>query len=208
MSLTITLPSMAALAAAMIVLASVPSVSVLMVTARSAAGGLRHGMAAIAGVVLGDLLFLLIALLGLSFLAAAMGEWFSLLKYVGGAYLVWFGFTLLRARPVSAESTGAGNPSSLGASFLTGLLITLADQKAILFYLGFLPVFVDLASATWLDVMAISGIIVLSVGGVKLLYAYLAHSASRLIGHRLGRGINVTAGGAMIGVGIYLFTRS
>ncbi len=205
---TMTPGPMAALAAAMVVLASVPSVSVLAVTARSAAGGFGHGAAATAGIVLGDLVFLLIALLGLSVLATAMGDWFSLVKYVGGAYLVWFGFRLLRARPAPDAGARPGRTSSLGASFLTGLLITLADQKAIFFYLGFLPVFVDLASAKALDIAVIAGITVLSVGSVKLVYAYLAHRAGRLIGHRLGRGINVAAGGAMIGVGVYLFTRT
>lgn len=208
MVLTLTLPSVAALATAMVVLASVPSVSVLAVTARSAAGGFGHGVAATAGIVLGDLVFLLIALLGLSALAAAMGDWFSLAKYLGGAYLIWFGFRLLRSRPAPNAGARPAHTSSLGASFLTGLLITLADQKAILFYLGFLSVFIDLASATALDIAAIAGITVLSVGSVKLVYAYLAHRAGRLISHRLGRGVNVAAGSAVIGAGVYLFTRT
>ena len=92
--------------------------------------------------------------------------------------------------------------SSLGSSFLAGLLITLGDQKAILFYLGFFPAFVDLARMTFADTLIIIAIAAVSVGGAKLVYAWLAASAGELfVNTHAVRGLNLLAAAVMIAVG-------
>ena len=97
----------------------------------------------------------------------------------------------------------------MGSSFLTGFLITLGDQKAILFYLGFFPAFIDLSRMTPADTLIIIAIAIVGVGGAKLVYAYLADRASLLFKNtRAIRGINMLAGGVMIAVGMFLLAKA
>jgi threonine/homoserine/homoserine lactone efflux protein len=196
---------MAALAGTMVVGASIPSVSVLAVTARSAAYGLSHGVLTSLGIAAGDIVFILIAIYGLSVLADWTGEHFYIVKYLGGAYLIWLGATLWRARSRVSGIEDGGEPPSLGSSFLTGLLITLGDQKAVLFYLGILPAFLDLSGMTLVDSGVIVAVAIVAVGGPKLLYALLADRlGARLQGARAAKVVNAVAGSVMVGVGILL----
>ena len=87
---------------------------------------------------------------------------------------------------------------SLLSSFSSGLLLTLGDQKAIFFYLGFFPAFVDLDSVTFIDILVICLITLVTVGGVKLLYAWLVSRAGRALAQsskaqQLTRLLNVLA---------------
>ena len=192
----------------MLVGASIPSVSVLAVSARSSALGLAHGVAASLGVVVGDIVFILIAIYGLAVLADLMGSNFSLIKYAGGAYLIWLGMMLWRSKSQveAAEENGA---SSILSSFMTGLLITLGDQKAILFYLGFFPAFVDVSAVTLLDAGIIVGTAAVAVGGPKLAYAFMADRASLILKRaKVTNAINMIAGGVMVAVGGCLLVRA
>ncbi|MCG6891531.1 MAG: LysE family translocator [Gammaproteobacteria bacterium] len=192
----------------MIVLAIVPSVSVLAVTARAAAFGFTHGLFTTLGIVFADILFILVAVYGLALLAGMMGDQFRLVQYIGAAYLIWLGISLWRAdaQARAADSVGL---SSWSSSFLSGLLITLGDQKAILFYLGFFPAFIDLSTMTPLDTLIIVLIAILGVGGAKLVYAYLADRASALFRNsRALHGINILAACIMITVGAALLLKT
>lgn len=199
-----TFSNIVALFGVMTVLALVPGVSVLAVSARTAASGFIHGVLTTAGIVVGDIIFILLAIFGLSVLAETMGSLFVLVKYLGGAYLVWLGTRLWRERSSIVEAEGTIE-SSLLSSFLSGLFVTLGDQKAILFYMGFFPAFVDLSKITFVDTSIIIVIAIVTVGGVKLGYACLADSAS-LVTKNSGAivKINMAAGTIMIGVGVFL----
>ena len=76
----------------MVALAAVPSASVVLVVTRSATLGVANGIAVSAGIVLGDLVFLGLAILGLAAAAEAMGSLFVFLKVMAGLYLLWLGF--------------------------------------------------------------------------------------------------------------------
>ena len=203
---SLTLTSITTLFGSMVVLALVPGISALTVTARAAASGFIHGAITAAGIVTGDIVFIIIAVLGLSVLADALGDLFVLVKYLGGAYLVWLGIKLWRTAP-HREVTQTRGQDSLLSSFLSGMLITLGDQKAILFYLGFFPAFLDLSSISLIDTCIILAIATVAVGGVKLAYAFTASRASSFTGSRSYRFINITAGAVMITVGTFLITR-
>lgn len=200
-----TLASMVALFGAMAVLAAVPSVSVLAVSARSASSGFVHGALTALGVVTGDLAFILLAVFGLALLAEAMDGLFHLVRYLGGAYLIWLGIVLWQTRTRATEIADAASPS-LRSSFMTGLLVTLGDQKAVLFYLGFLPAFVDLPAMSYSDIGAVVAIAILAVGGVKLGYAYAAHRAGAFFGAKAGKTLHVTAAGVMVAAGLVILT--
>jgi threonine/homoserine/homoserine lactone efflux protein len=192
----------------MMVLAMVPSVSVLAVTARAAAFGFSHGLFTTLGIVVADILFILVAVYGLALIAGMMGDQFRLIQYIGATYLIWLGISLWRADTKARTSDSLGQ-SSWSSSFLTGLLITLGDQKAILFYLGFFPAFIDLPAMTPADTLIIVLIAILAVGGAKLVYAYLADRASLMFkDSRALHGINLLAACIMIAVGIALLLKT
>ena len=202
-----TFSSIVALFTAMVVLASIPSVSVLAVSTRAATFGFIHGVFTTLGIVVADIIFIIIAIWGLSFLAETMGSLFVLIKYFGGAYLIWLGIGLCRSKTKDAEMEKVVE-SSLLSSFLTGLLITLGDQKATLFYLGFFPAFLDISKISYLDTCIIIAITIVGVGGVKLCYAFMASRAKLFINYRIRKGINIAAGCVMIAVGVFLVTKA
>ena len=100
------------------------------------------------GIVAGDIIFIVITLWGLSFLEDTMGNFFVLIKYIGGVYLIFMGITIFKAK-TNNQVLEKADIKSLSSSFLTGLFITLGDQKATLFYLGFLPAFVDVSNISF-----------------------------------------------------------
>ena len=202
-----TLSNIVALFTTMLVLAAIPSISVLAVTARSASSGFVHGVFTTIGIVLGDIIFILIAIFGLSILAESMGSFFVLIKYLGGTYLIWLGISLWRSKPLNTE-TESTIETSLLSSFLTGFFITLGDQKAILFYLGFFPAFLDLSTLSFADTSIIIMIAIMTVGGVKLCYAFMASRSKLFISPIAKKRIDIIAGGVMIVIGMVLMIKA
>ncbi|GAB4364675.1 MAG: LysE family translocator [Methylohalobius crimeensis] len=206
METSLTLANMATLAGIMVLGALVPSVSVLAVSARSAALGFSHGVLTSAGIVVGDIVFILVAIYGLSLLTDWMGSHFALIEYLGGAYLIWLGVMLCLSKP-NAGGVKTAMPA-MPSSFLTGLLITLADQKVILFYLGFFPAFLDLSTLSFVDTGIILAIATVAVGGPKICYAFMADRAGFVFrDSKALRAINVAAGSVIVGVGGFLWLR-
>ncbi|WP_409523041.1 LysE family translocator [Nitrincola sp. MINF-07-Sa-05] len=199
---------MIALFVVMTILALVPSTSVALVVARSSTAGFLNGCAVAAGIVVGDLVFVLLAVLGMAVLAEAMGSIFLILKYLAGAYLIWFGIGLLRSKPLSLVAASGRSASTLSASFFSGLILTLGDVKAIFFYASLFPAFVDLATINTLDIAIIVVLTIVAVGGVKLGYAYSAmRVASFARGFKAERAVKGVAGGFMVGAGAYLIAK-
>ena len=193
-------------------LAAIPSSSVLLVVTQSTALGLRNGVATAAGVVAGDLLLMAIAILGMTALAQQMGAFFVVVKYLAAGYLIWFGIGLIRSYRRGAD---IGPPTErlqslkrVPVSFASGLLLTLGDIKAIFFYASLLPAFVDLAALSTWDVLVISTITVVAVGGVKVGYAFGAGKAMRLArGFAYERELKAVSGGVLVGAGVYILAR-
>ena len=191
-----------ALMSTMFVLAIIPSPSVFAVVARSAASGFVHGAVTSAGIVFGDFLFILFAILGL--LTIAETNAFFLVKYLGSAYLIYLGIATWRAKPRRQEIESIKELSWL-SNFMGGLLITLSDPKAILFYAGFLPAYLDLTSISVTETALILLSAATAVGGAKLLYAYLADKARFLFRNaQVQTVINTVAASVLIGTGIFL----
>lgn len=200
---TMNLSSIFALFIAMVVLAAIPSLSVLTVSTRAATAGFIHGVFTAIGIVVGDIIFILLALGGLSVLATKLGGLFIIIKYLGGGYLIWLGINLCRIVSTDVETDRIAD-ASLFASFLAGLSLTLADQKAVLFYLAFFPAFIDLSQVSYLDTAIVIGVTFLAVGGVKLFYAFMADRARLMFDPRINKRMNILAGVVTIAVGIFL----
>jgi threonine/homoserine/homoserine lactone efflux protein len=196
-----TLGTIATLFIALAMLAALPSTSVIAVVSRSIAGGIGHGIAASIGIVVGDICFIIIAILGLSVVAEAMGDLFLWVKLCAGIYLIWFGIGLWRSIP-AATTVDTNQQKSLISSLLCG-------QKAILFYLGFFPAFIDLDNVSQTDFGIIIMITIVAVGGVKVAYAFASHQASALLKNTLAKlMLNRLAGSAMLVTGCYLIVTS
>ena len=194
----------------MVALAAIPSASVALVVTRSATLGVGNGFAVAAGIVLGDLVFIMLAILGLSVVAEAMGSLFMVIRYLGALYLLWLGFSLLKAQSkttITVDSTRENG--SLVTSFLAGLVLTLGDIKAIVFYISLFPVFIDLSALKVAEVLVIIFVTVVSVGGVKVLYALSASKIANFSRElKFENAARKTAGGLMVGAGTYLIVKS
>ena len=196
--------SLFALAGAMLFLAITPGPGVFATVARALASGFKKSTMVILGIVIGDLIFLLLAIYGLSEIAENLHEVFLTIKYIGAAYLIYLGIALWKACPKKMEIENAKELSWKG-NFLSGLFITLGNPKVILFYLSFLPTFVDLSSLSNSDVLAIASIVTLVLGTTMLVYAFTASKARSMFqSSKSRRMMNRSAGGVMIATGTVL----
>ena len=118
-----------------------PGADMTFVAATSARGGRRSGIAAALGVGAGSVVHLTAAVVGLSALIASSQAAFTVLKWAGAAYLVYTAVSLLRSSPPQAEA--AIPPRSDAELFRSGALVNILNPKVGLFFLAFLPQFVD-----------------------------------------------------------------
>ncbi|MGB1581135.1 MAG: LysE family translocator, partial [Nevskiales bacterium] len=153
--------------------------------------------------------FVALALLGMTLIAEWLGALFSLVKYCAAAYLIWLGVGLLRSKGRYAVEQSTANAATLFADFLAGLFLTLGDVKAILFYASLFPALVNLQQLQLMDVVAIVGITMLTVGGVKLAYVFCAASIIETLRTKTTSALPRKLGGAfMIGCGSVLITKA
>ena len=195
--------------AAMLVLAASPGPGVFATVARALASGFRPSFAVICGIVLGDIIYLLLAAFGLSVVARALGNMFFIVKLCGGAYLIWLGVRIWLKKPSPVTANQNQNIHSQWGNFATGLVVTLSNPKVILFYCGFLPTFLDLSVLTLVDLIIVVTIITIILGGVLGIYALLASRARRMFADQQAvRRLNRTAGVVMVGAGLAIAIRS
>ena len=193
-----------ALIIAMLALALVPSASVFAVMGRTLTSGFWPGAAMALGIALGDCIFILLAVTGLSTLAEAWSALFTGVKIAGAGYLLFLGVSLWRvsSNPRTVQKL---KPASLSMSLLGGLLLTLGDPKAIVFYVSFFPAFVNLANLGWIDLAILWAIAVLTVGGSKMFYAFLTHQSRQLFQNpRILNSLNRLGSITMITVGLMI----
>ena len=204
-----TLYSAIGFSVAMLILAASPGPGVFATVARALASGFRPALAVICGIVLGDIIFLMLAALGLSIVARLFGNMFVIIKICGGAYLVWLGIRIWLKNPQPASGTQDSDSSSRWENFVGGLIITLSNPKVILFYCGFLPTFLDLSSLTTLDLAIVVIIITAVLIGVLGTYAYLASRARQIFSsQRSVQRLNRAAGSVMVAAGVAIAVRS
>jgi threonine/homoserine/homoserine lactone efflux protein len=124
----------------------VPGADMTFIIASAARGGRRAGMIASLGVGAGALVHILAAVLGLSAILASSQAAYDAIKYAGAAYLLWLAVSLLRTRETPAKP-GVRPPDSGWRLFRAAMLVNILNPKVALFFLAFLPQFVDPAAA-------------------------------------------------------------
>jgi threonine/homoserine/homoserine lactone efflux protein len=190
-----------AFASAMFLLAITPGPGVFATISRALASGFSNAAFVVLGIVFGDIIFLLLAIFGLNAIASILGDFFIFVKYLGGIYLLFLGYKILTSKEKDTD-VKAVLELSWKKNFITGLLITLSNPKVILFYLGFLPTFVNLQTLSTLDIVIISLIVTFVLSGVMLFYAYSASGARSLFkSKKAKRKMNIAAGSVMITAG-------
>lgn len=200
--------SLFSLAIALFVLAATPGPGVFATISRSLASGFTPALGVILGIVSGDIIFLLFAVLGMSVVAQIMGKFFVVVKIVGGAYLVFLGLKIWMTGPASTHRANDNDKIKYG-NYLSGLVITLSNPKVILFYCGFLPTFMDLSSLNRSDILIVASVVALVLSSVLTFYAYLANRARLFFSSpRSVKLLNRTAGGVMIATGITIAAKS
>ncbi len=204
-----TLTSILALAGAMFIKAVTPGPGVFTVVARTTSAGLAVGIITVIGILSADFVFILLAVYGLSAVAEIMGSLFIIVKYVGGAYLIWLGIQLWRSQPEAIELQEAKKiKGSWWSNYLTGFLVTLGNPKAIFFYIGFFPAFLDLKTISAWDIGIILMVTTISIGGVMFGYAYAVSRARTLFNNTKARKrLDATAGTIMVGTGTFMIAR-
>jgi threonine/homoserine/homoserine lactone efflux protein len=169
-------------------------------------GGVRGGYTALAGLLVGDQILMWLALAGVAALLKANPLVFHAVQYLGAAYLVWVGISLLRT---PRQEGGDAGPIRMqpGRYFQQAILVSLLNPKAILFYMAFLPLFIDPRAHQGIATfVALAGIIfVVSIAYCSLLIWVGNLARRRLIQHpRVSDALRRVAGVFLVGFGIRL----
>ena len=171
-----------AFVAASAILLVIPGPTILTVISYSLSHGRRANAALVAAVALGDSTALVLSLLGLGALLAASAFWFTVVKWVGGLYLLFLGMRLFRS---GAALTGTTPPAASSGSrwrlFANTYVVTALNPKGMVFFVAFLPQFISPAAdvATQLWILAITFVVMATINAA--LYALFAASAARVL---------------------------
>jgi threonine/homoserine/homoserine lactone efflux protein len=197
-----------AFVAASTVLLVLPGPTILTVISYSLAHGRRANLPLVAAVALGDSTALVLSLLGLGALLAASALWFTAVKLVGGLYLVYLGVKLLRSG-IGDGAAGAGPaapavPASRRRLFFNTWLVTALNPKGIIFFVAFLPQFLNpahpVAPQLWL--LAVTFVVLATLNAT--LYAVFAGAARQLLQSAAARRrFNLVGGSLLSAAGVW-----
>src|ERR1700730_1925238 len=170
-----------AFAAASAILLAIPGPTVLLVISYALGHGRRSALGTVAGVALGDFTAMTASMLGLGALVAASAGVFTVLKWVGAAYLIYLGVKLWRAPVAEPGASVAAAEVGRGRMFLHAYAVTALNPKSLVFFVAFLPQFLE-ASRPMLAQMAIFEATFLVMATLNaLLYGLMASAARRTI---------------------------
>lgn len=156
--MTVTLWQLTAYAGAVFVLFLTPGPVWVALTARALTGGFRQAWPLAVGVTMGDLLWPLLAILGVSWVVSLWGGFLEVLRWVAAGIFIAMGALLVRhaGKPISTD--GRLTRPGMWAGFAAGVAVIIGNPKAVLFYMGMLPGFFDLRTIGWPDVAAICAV--------------------------------------------------
>ena len=189
---------------ASVVLLIIPGPTILTVISYSVAHGRRANVPLVAAVALGDSTALVLSLLGLGALLAVSAFWFTAVKLAGGLYLLYLGIKLLRAGISPQPSSDNPIPGSRWRLFANTYLVTALNPKGMIFFVAFLPQFLNPASdvTTQLWVLSVTFVVLATINAT--LYAVFATTARRILtSPRAQRRFNLVGGSLLAGAGVW-----
>ena len=204
-----TLTALTIFAFAILVAAASPGPAIAAILARVIGRGTAGVPAFIGGIVLGDITWLAVAVLGLSFVASSFEMIFAVIKYAGAAYLLFIAYKLWTApaKPVDVEDVSNVDGQPL-RSFVGGLLLTLGNPKTIAFYLALTPTLIDVSRVDFVSYAELAAIIAVVLVFVLGGYALAAARARKLFrSPRAMKMLNRIGGSVMAGAAAAIATR-
>lgn len=208
-----TLATLLVFALVALVAIATPGPTVLLALANGARYGVRRALPGMLGAVTSDFVLVGAVALGLGALLAASEFWFSVVKWLGAAYLAWLGWRLLRSQGgldlVSAggdpnTAAAAATPRSISAAatprsiFLRSLVVAVTNPKGYLFCSALLPQFINASAPQWPQYAAIAVVFASLDAVVMLAYALIGARAARLLHRRAVRWLDRCCGGALL----------
>ncbi len=190
---------------AALTLAVIPGPGMLYVLARTLRGGRREGMLSTLGTGVAGLLHTFAAALGVSAILATSAAAFAVVKWLGAAYLVYLGVTTLMAKnhvETDLDLSKIPRRGALGQGVVTEVL----NPKTALFFLAFIPQFVNPAGNVFWQFVLLGTVTTLLTSGADLLVSLAAGPLSNALkrNRRLQRVQRVGSGGLLIGLGVYV----
>jgi threonine/homoserine/homoserine lactone efflux protein len=190
------------------VFAFIPGPAMLYVAARTIAAGRKAGMMAVLGVHLGSYAHIIAAAAGLSVLFHAVPMVYALVKLAGAIYLIWLGISLFRAKASGPGDLHAETPRSDRKAFAESIVVEVLNPKTAIFFLAFLPQFIDSAASfpVWVQFVVLG----LAVSVIFTIADVFAVALAGLVMARLNRSSTAQklaqrAGGTiLVGLGAHL----
>jgi threonine/homoserine/homoserine lactone efflux protein len=193
-------------AAASLAFLAIPGPSVFYIVTRSLAQGRRAGVTSMLGVQAGGLVHVVAAAFGVSALIASSATAFTIVKYAGAAYLILLGVRKLRSRGEEEDVEPEPRaPVSRNRLFWQGAVVNLLNPKTALFFLAFLPQFVDPSAGPVAPQMLVLGTLLVGLGVVSDgTYALVAAGAGRRLRETAAarRMLDRLSGGVFVGLGL------
>ncbi|MCB1366730.1 MAG: LysE family translocator [Rhodobacteraceae bacterium] len=203
--MTLTAAELMLYAGALLILFFTPGPVWAALIARSLSGGFHAAWPLALGVAVGDVLWPILAIFGVTWLVNLYGDFLIMLRYGGALMLVVMGFLLIRNAGARIEKDSRLTAPGAWAGFMAGMLVITGNPKAILFYMGVLPGFFDISRVNGWDVAVIAGMSALVPFCGNIVMAGFVHRARVLISSpaALAR-VNIGSGVALILVGIII----
>lgn len=203
--MTLSLTDMALYAGALFILFMTPGPVWVALIARAMSGGFHAAWPLALGVVVGDVLWPLLAILGVTWILSVYGGFLVALKWIAcGTFLIMGWLVLKNADKTIASDSRLTRPG-MWAGFLAGLAVIIGNPKAILFYMGMLPGFFDLTTLTSADIAMICFLsFIVPLGGNLILAGFIGQARKLLTSPTALKRMNVTAGWLLIGVGVVI----
>lgn len=194
---------------AIIIFAITPGPGVFALLARAMTRGALSCLTLAFGMAISDIIYLVLACFGLAVIAENWGGFFTVIRIIGAIYLIYLGWKMWHDRSHMTTEAQSISTQTEFMSFVQGFLISASNPKVILFYIAFLPTFMDLSS---LDNKDIAVAALLCLVGLMIGLMAIAFSASWARGYfrseRAMTGLNRVAGSIMMSAGVFIGTRS
>lgn len=203
--MTITPSDMLLYAGALLVLFLTPGPVWVALIARGLSGGFHGAWPLALGVVVGDVLWPFLAILGVSWVVSVYADFMTVLKWVAAVIFLVMGYMVIKHADKSIASDSRLTRPGMWAGFLAGLAVILGNPKAILFYMGVLPGFFDLRALTGWDIAVICFLsFVIPLIGNLCLAVFIDKARSILTSPKALRRTNLVSGWLLIGVGLVI----
>jgi len=184
-----------------------PGPNGLLALTHGALHGRRKAMYTIVGGALGFVIVIALSMFGIGALLQTSIVWLTVLKWLGGAYLIWLGIQVWRAPPLSLEGASSAEPRAGWSMFQQGALSAITNPKAILFFAAFLPQFLDPHRSLFVQFIVMASTFAAVEIATEFFIASMANRISPWL-RRVGRRFNQVCGGVFVAIGVALPLRN